>query len=143
MRLLQIKKQQTGFSLLEAIVALTILAGASMALFGWLGSSLNQLNRAEVYLAADPALRSAMEYLKFQDLEAKPDGEFSSQDVTLTWQASPIEQHVNGTAGSNFTLSLYQVRLFIAKGGQQLPELNTRIVNYRLKPGVRDFRDGF
>lgn len=35
--------KQQGFSLLEAIVALTILAGASMALFGWIGASINQL----------------------------------------------------------------------------------------------------
>lgn len=134
---------QRGFSLLEAIVALTILAGASLAMFAWLGGSLSQLNRAELYLEADPALRSAVDYLKLQDLAENPEGEFHSGSTRVRWQASPIEQNINGTAGSNFILSLYRVTLHIQNQDRQLPPLVTRIVNYRLRPGVLEMRNVF
>lgn len=134
---------QRGFSLLEALVALTILAGAVMALFAWMGNSLTQLNRAEIYVDAEPALQSAMSYLKLQDLAARPQGTLSSGGVEVSWQATPIEQDHPGVAGSNFILSLFQVELTIRKGARSLPPLTTRVVNYRLIPGAAEAQNGF
>lgn len=124
--------REQGFSLLEAIVALAILGGASMVLFGWIGGSLNQLTRSALYIETDPVLSSTLEYLKFQDLSVRPAGELSSGDVIIAWQATPIEHDIPGTSGSNFILSLYDVTLTIKKGNRTLPPLRTRIVNYRL-----------
>lgn len=128
--------REQGFSLLEAIVALAILGGASMVLFGWIGGSLNQLTRSELYIEADPMLSSAIEYLKFQDLSVRPVGELNSGGVIITWQSTPIEHDIPGTSGSNFSLSLYDVTLIIKKGNRTLPPLRTRIVNYRLLSNV-------
>ena len=41
---------QQGFSLLEAIVALVILAGSCMALFAWINSSLVQLQLSLIHI---------------------------------------------------------------------------------------------
>ncbi|MFB2872706.1 PulJ/GspJ family protein [Aeromonas jandaei] len=130
--------KQQGFSLLEAIVALTILAGASMALFGWIGGGLRQLNRSEFYIESTPALNSALEYLKFQDLASRPSGDFVSGDHLVHWQAVAIEKDVAGVQGSNFLLSLYDIELQVRKGQQSLPPLRTRIVNYHRLPGVAE-----
>ncbi|MFB2924679.1 type II secretion system protein [Aeromonas hydrophila] len=130
--------RQQGFSLLEAIVALTILAGASMALFGWIGGSLRQLNRSEFYIESTPALISALEYLKFQDLALRPSGDFVSGDLSVHWQAVAIEKDVAGVQGSNFLLSLYDVELQVHKGQQSLSHLKTRVVNYHRHPGITE-----
>lgn len=132
--------RQRGFSLIEAMVALTILAGATLALFGWINTSLNQLNRAGFYTEASPALNSAVQYLNTVDLAARPTGSFSSGRVRVDWQATPIEQNMGRTpdqGGGNFLLSLYDVQLTLELAGRSLPPLTTRIVNYRLKPGVQ------
>lgn len=132
--------RQQGFSLIEAMVALTILAGATLALFGWINTSLNQLNRAGFYTEASPALISATEYLNTVDLASRPTGTFSSGRVEIEWQATPIEKEVGRTAeqgGGNFLLSLYEVQLTLRLNGRSLAPLTTRIVNYRLKPGVQ------
>ncbi|MDH1450851.1 type II secretion system GspH family protein [Aeromonas veronii] len=133
--------RQQGFSLLEAIVALTILAGATMALFGWIGGSLSQLTRAESYIEVAPALQSAVNYLKSQDLGNKAQGTFESGGVFISWHASPIEKERNGVMGSNFILSLYRVELTITRNDRTFPPLITRVVNYHLKPGVKENRE--
>ncbi len=133
--------KQQGFSLLEAIVALTILAGASMALFGWIGGSLRQLNHAELYIDAAPAMTSTLEYLKFQDLATSPSGEFVSGDILVRWQAVAVEKDVAGVEGSGFLLSLYDVELHVSKGQQSLPLLKTRIVNYHRRLGLTGSQD--
>lgn len=130
---------QRGFSLIEAMVALVILAGASLALFGWLNTSLGQLNRAALYTQAAPALQSMTGYLQMQNLKEQPTGSFSFGEVQIDWQASVIKQDENASSGlihSNFLLSLYDVELIPTVQGRLLPALHTRVVNYRLKPGA-------
>lgn len=144
MKLMGIRAQQ-GFSLLEAIVALVILAGSCMALFAWINGSLVQLQRAELYVEAGPAIASASQYLKTVDLSQRPEGVFNSGTIRVEWQASAIEQDATRAAwygGSNFLVSLYEVRLTPRTTNRSLPPLQTRIVNYRLKPGLPDLNDG-
>ncbi|MFC0710438.1 type IV pilus modification PilV family protein [Azorhizophilus paspali] len=138
-------KRQRGFSLLEAIVALVILAGACMALFAWINTSLTQLQRAELYIDAGPAIESAMQYLKTVDLARRPNGTFESGTISVDWQASALEADNTRSpeyGGSNFLLSLYAVTLTARSTTRSLPPLHTRIVNYRLKPGLPDPADG-
>lgn len=131
---------QRGFSLIEAMVALTILAGATLALFGWINTSLVQLNRAAFYTEASPALTSATEYLNTVNLSQQPTGSFNSGRVAVAWQATAIEKDTStppALGSSNFLLSLYEVELTVELNGRTLPPLFTQIVNYRLKPDVQ------
>lgn len=137
---------QQGFSLLEAIVALVILASTCMALFAWINGSLVQLQRAELYVEAGPAIASANQYLKTVDLTQRSSGTFTSGAINIDWQASPVESDAtkNSAYGSsNFLLSLYNVSLTARTKARTLPALHTRIVNYHLKPGLPDPNDGF
>lgn len=134
------KNHQKGFSLLEAIVALVIMAGSCMALFAWINSSLQQLQRAELYSQAAPAILSATNYLKTIDLTQRPTGTFQSANITIDWTARAIETERTRSAAwgpSNFNVSLYHVELRAHHQRRLLPPLQTRIVNYRLKPGVK------
>lgn len=136
---------QQGFSLLEAIVALVILAGACMALFAWINNSLFHLQRAELYVDAGPVIASATQYLKTVDLAQRPNGTFSSGTISIDWQASAIETDATRSAeygASNFLLSLYNVTLTARSATRNLPPLHTRIVNYHLKPGLPDPSNG-
>lgn len=138
--------QQRGFTLLEAIVALVILAGACMALFAWINTSLNQLQRAELYVEATPTINSTAQYLKTVNLAQRPSGTLTSGNISVDWHATAIETDATRNSdysGSNFLLSLYDVELIARGQTHSLPALHTRIVNYRLKPGLAELDDGF
>lgn len=138
-------KRQRGVALLEAIVALVILAGACMALFAWINASLVQLQRAELYVEAGPAIASASQYLKTVDLARRPEGTFSSGNVSVDWRVRPVELEVTRSpsfGGSNFLLSLYEVTLYPRTSNRTLPPLRTRVVNYQLKPGLPEPGNG-
>lgn len=138
--------RQHGFSLLEAIVALTILAGASMALFGWIGASINQLQRAEQYTQIAPAMDSCVSFLSRANLSAQLSGVCEYSGVTIRWQSSPIEMNatkMGEMGGSNFFVSLYEVALTPSIGSRTYQSYSTRIVNFELKPGVGDIMNAF
>jgi len=138
--------KQQGFSLLEAIVALTILAGASMALFGWIGASINQLQRAEQYTKIAPAMDSCVSFLSRANLSVQPSGVCEYSGVTIRWQSSPIEMNatkMGEMGGSNFFVSLYEVALTPSIGLRTYQSYSTRIVNFELKPGVGDVMNAF
>lgn len=142
----QLNRVQHGFSLLEAIVALVILAGACMALFAWINTSLNQLRRAELYVDAAPAINSTAQYLKTVDLAQRPSGTLTSGSISVDWVAHAIESEATRNSeygGSNFLISLYDVELTARGEKHSLPALHTRIVNYRLKPGLTEPDNGF
>jgi general secretion pathway protein I len=142
----RLPRQQQGFSLLEAIVALVILAGACMALFAWINTSLNQLQRAELYVDATPAINSTAQYLKTVDLAQRPSGTLTSGAISVDWSAHAIESDItrdSNYANSNFLLTLYDVELTARGEIHSLPALQTRVVNYRLKPGLAELDDGF
>ncbi|WP_028024851.1 type II secretion system protein [Enterovibrio calviensis] len=124
------KNGQKGFSLLEAIVALTLLAGAGMALFSWINNSLVQMQLAGAYNQADQAILSAKTYLNTQDFNAKKEGVFSSSGVDVYWKATQVAEEKRGAEGSNYNLNLYQVSLQANVNGRQLPKLTTRYVRY-------------
>ena len=135
---------QRGFSLLEAIVALVILAGSCMALFA--GSIAAWCNCSEQNFMWKPAghrKRQSIPQNGRSDPAAR--GSFQSGRVAVDWAAKPIELEVSRPSeygGSNFLLSLYQVSLTAHTPDRSLPSLQTRIVNYRLKPGLPDPNDG-
>ena len=79
-----IERHQRGFSLLEAIVALTILATAGLALFAAMNQSVQMVSRAEKSREADSALRNAMAWMETVNPAQTPEGEQKLGAVSYT-----------------------------------------------------------
>lgn len=67
--------RQRGFSLLEAIVALAILASVGMALFAAMNQSLSMVARAEKVRERESALRNAVAWIQVINPAQQPRGE--------------------------------------------------------------------
>ena len=104
-----------GFSLLEAIVALAILAAAGLALFASMSQSLQMVNRAERAREVDSALLNAVAWMDTVNPMERPQGEQSFGQFTLQWQSKPIEPVRDGVTGflqpGLYQVGLYEVRL--------------------------------
>jgi len=85
------KKRQSGFALLEAIVALTLLAGTGMALFAWIQQNTQAASRLRVLEQEARLLNSAQLLVQLVNPMVKPDGDMDAGDMRIQWRAELLE----------------------------------------------------
>lgn len=132
------RSEEHGFGLLEAIVALVLLAGTGGALFAWLAQTTRDFGRA------DEAQERAMLSLKAQSLleainpHTEPTGVRRVGDVTVSWRAEliePVRTSVPTQAMQpvRWRVGLYRVQAEVRRGADGLSE--TLLVTL---PGLED-----
>lgn len=130
-----VSRSQRGFSLLEAIVALAILASAGLVLFASMTQSVLMVSRAEASREADSALRNALAWMETVNPALIPQGEQGLGDVTLRWDARPIEPPRDAMTGylqaGLYEVGLYRVRLELFRDGQSIAQAELHRVGYR------------
>ncbi|MFZ1643036.1 MAG: type II secretion system protein [Candidatus Contendobacter sp.] len=127
-------RRSAGFSLLEAIVALALVASVGTTLLSWLNGSLIGLNRARAVSELQVARRNALAYLELINPMTTPEGEAKLGDWTLRWRVSEIEPARDGLDYPG--LSLYQVGLYdievrLERGADEAEIFVLRQVGYR------------
>lgn len=124
-----------GFSLLEAIVALAILASAGMALFAAMAQSVKMVQRAEAARERESAQRNAIAWLQTINPARDPDGRVQLGDVLVRWSARPVEPPRDSMAGylqaGLYQVGLYRVHLQLERDGEPLAEMEVRRVGYK------------
>lgn len=106
---------ERGFGLLEAIVAVVLLASVGAALFTWLAQSVNSAVRMEA-VAEDARLMDLVEqaFMQINPLR-QPAGEKQLGSVRVRWEArliEPVRHALIGDAGGvRWRVGLYQVRV--------------------------------
>ena len=104
-------RRQRGFTLLEAIVALVLIATTGMALLSWVNSNVIALQRVQSANAQDAATLNALQYMHSINPMATPEGNASLGDYTLRWSA---EVTAEARDGANYPsgISLFQIAMF-------------------------------
>ncbi len=80
-----------GFGLLEAIVALTLLAGTGMVLFAWIHQSQDSLRRLRRTEQRARLQIEAVELLQAVNPAEKARGQLDQAGLHLEWSAEPVE----------------------------------------------------
>ncbi|MBL8511645.1 MAG: prepilin-type N-terminal cleavage/methylation domain-containing protein [Betaproteobacteria bacterium] len=108
-------KKHAGFSLLEAIVSLVLVATAGMALFSWINVSFISLSGVQAANARAAAETNALHYLRTINPMARPSGSVRLGALSLEWQAKPLtapQSNVGGGEGPGpFRVALYQTEV--------------------------------
>lgn len=76
--------------MLEAIVALTLLAGTGAALFSWLGTNLRAAGALTEASARAALQLRALEVLETVNPAKQPKGSITLHQFELTWTSRPI-----------------------------------------------------
>ncbi|PJK09227.1 hypothetical protein CO614_02105 [Lysobacteraceae bacterium NML120232] len=114
--------RQTGFTLLEAIVALVIMATTLLALYAWLGSNTIAAGRAQAVHSGLIDARTALEVLEGINPMQEEEGSRDVGEMTIRWRAEPITDRRTGITQSNsaapFDFTLYQLHVETLRAGQ-------------------------
>ncbi len=138
-------KHQRGFSLLEAIVAMAIIASVGMALLAWTHNNLGLLTRISERQEAMQATRQAIAWLETVNIVRKPEGEQVIGHLTIQWQSQPVEaerdgRNIFGVGVTPFRLGLYRTTVRVRDAsGRELTQFDVRLAGYQQ---VRTLTDG-
>ena len=105
------RRNENGFSLLEMIAALTILAIGSVVLFSWLGQTINHLARFQDQEKQSLARLQAVQFLSTQNPALKPEGKQSFDNFNLEWKSELVRETRDAVSPSG-GLGLYQIGLY-------------------------------
>lgn len=107
-------RKQHGFTLIEAIVALVLIATTGMALFSWINSNIITLNRVQENNAENTATLNAVEYMSNINPMTSPEGQANLGSYRLSWKAEAITEPRDGS-GYPFGIGLYQLSIYQTK----------------------------
>jgi general secretion pathway protein I len=129
-------RRQQGFTLIEAIVSLVLIASSGMALFSWINSNIMTLNRVRESNAQNAATANALDYIDNINPMATPEGVVNLDAYRLIWKAEATTESYDN-ANYPFGIGLYQVALYKTKvsvlrpDGQQWFAFTVQQTGYR------------
>ncbi|MBC7705707.1 MAG: prepilin-type N-terminal cleavage/methylation domain-containing protein [Rhodoferax sp.] len=134
---------QRGFSLLEAVVAMVILASTGWALLAWINSSIASLGRIEESNARSLTTANVLEYMQTVNPMLRPDGRVRLGLHTIAWTARPLTPVIDGSGfprgPSFYQLAMYEIAVRAFRGDELDPS-----VEFRMKQvGYRQVRESF
>lgn len=122
--------RQLGFSLLEAIVAMTIMATSLLALYAWLSTSTFALNRTQASALSLQDARTAKAVIEIINPMLEPAGTRQLPPLELRWKSQPLTERRKGMsrAGTQtqFDFQMYELEVEVLRDQKTVREFNVR-----------------
>lgn len=120
-----------GFTLLEAIVALTIFSICAIALYGWLAVNVNALARVDARANEVRDGRTALAMLEPVNPMLEPAGERDLPGgLVVRWTSSEVVKRKPAVSMTNdplvFDIALYEMDVQALRGGRQTSQFKVR-----------------
>ncbi len=126
------REQQSGFSVIEALVAVAIMAVAILPLASLQGQVSRTAGRQQQVQLSLAAERSAMAVLRDLNMMEAPDGALDlGGGRVLRWQARPISSTAATNSGE-FSVALYAVEAQVSDArGREISKFSVDQVGWR------------
>ena len=130
------RRSAAGFTLLEAIVALTVMAIALIPLITFIGQSADQLARAGEANERSLVTQSALALIEPVNPMAEPEGTLPLDDeIAVSWRTSdiapPTEGAILGTQLNGYRIGFYGVTVTVTRFNQPWFDFTMRKVGYQ------------
>ena len=121
---------QRGFTLLEAIVAMVVMATALLALYSWLSTSTLGLRRAQAQAQALEDARTALTLVEDVNPMQDPQGQRDAPPLTVRWQSRALTDRRAGVSRAGlptqFDFILYEMDVEVLRNGTQVRQFSFR-----------------
>lgn len=139
-------RRPEGFTLLEAIVAMVIMATALLALYSWLSANTLALNRVQAQTRSLEDARAALAAVADVNPAATPAGERTIGPLLVRWQSESVAGRRPGLSEAGMTTQfdheLYLVSVEVLRDGRVTREFSFRKAGWAVaRPILLD--DGF
>ena len=129
------QRRQSGFTLLEAIVALVIFSMGALALYSWLGVNLKTLERVAERREAVALMHSALDQVRRSNPMETPRGRREIGEVVIEWEAKPVEPPRNAVTQIGlptiFQVGLFALEVRVSRGGVEMERFQVRQLGYK------------
>lgn len=119
---------QRGFTLLEAIVALVLIATTGMALLDWINTNLITLQHVQQAQQRNEATRNALAFMETVNPLENPQGEETIGMYTISWDAQEIE--LKGDT-KLYQIGLYETKVKISLKDTLLAKFNLHQIGFK------------
>ena len=129
------RRAQTGFTLLEAIVALVVFTMGALALYGWLSTNIITLDRIRARQQMELTMHSALDLIRRTNPMDTPVGDRQAGKLKGSWVSAMLEQAKPNVVQSGrpgiFVVGLYEVSVRVSRNGQLLQTFQVRQVGWK------------
>lgn len=112
--------RQSGVTLLEAIIALALMATGAIVLFAWMSTNAQAVDRAAAQSSRLVVERSALAVIETINPMAEPRGQREFPGLRVAWQAREVApvQPGRGPGGPStvFDVALYELEVTASDG---------------------------
>lgn len=112
----------SGFTLLEAIVAMVIMATSLLTLYAWLGSTTIAVGRAQATVEGLRDGEAALAHIEGINPMQTPNGEHKIDSLSIRWASTPMTEIRTGVTGAGspapYQFVLYQVSVRTLRNGK-------------------------
>lgn len=125
-----IRSKQDGFTLLEAIVALTLMATSLLSLYAWLSSNTLALNHVSAKALSLQDSRAALAIVETINPMATPSGQRELDPLQIRWKSEPLSDQRTGVspaaAATPFDFRLYLMDITVMRDKRIVNEFSVR-----------------
>ena len=129
------QRHQSGFTLLEAIVAMVVFSLGAMVLYGWLATNVISLGRIKAQQDREQALGSALDLIRRSNPMLQDEGYRQVGDLVVRWNAKLLEPAKPAVSQSGvpglYAVGLYVMDVRVVRDGADLHRFQVRQVGWR------------